>query len=222
MVRKAFFIPLGIMLGAAAIGLSYPFLIGVPGAEQNVIPRFANQWHVGKGAETQPILQYLVKYQEREFLAEFDFLEQTGDEQQVRLIIDDKKTGQHLDQLLTIGKASVFIGVPDDIKPYVNVLDKTVLSVRDTVVESKYLVVGAEWGTTYVGKFTPKMKLTEYKDTKFEFGSLKTYTISYMVNDVENYFLVADNVPFPVRSEFYTIDGKFDYSYELVRLVLPS
>jgi hypothetical protein len=222
LVRKALFIPLGIMLGAAALGLSYPFLTGVPGSEQNIIPRFASQWHIGKGAEAQPTLQYLVKNQEMEFLAEFDFLEQTGDEQIVRLVIDDKKTGQHVDHTLKIGKAYVFIDTTDDIKPYVNVLDKTVLSVRDTIVESKYLVVGAEWGTTFVGKFTPKMKLTEYKDTEFAFGSLKTYTISYKINNVENYFLVADNIPLPVKSEFYTIDGVPDYSYELVKLELSS
>ena len=222
MVRKALFIPLGIMLGAAALGLSYPLLTGVPGAEQNIIPRFANQWHVGKGAEAQPTLQYLVKYQEMEFLAELDFLEQTGDEQEIRLIIDDKKTGKHLDETLKIGKAYVFIGVSDDAKPYTDALDKTVFSVRDTVSESKYLVVGAEWGTTFIGKFTPKMKLTEYKDTEFEFGSLKTYTISYEINEITNYFLVADNVPLPVKAEFYTIDGNFDYSYEMTGLGGPT
>lgn len=221
MVRKIF-IPLGIMLGAAAIGLAFPLLTGLPGSDQNVIPRFASQWYLGKGAETQPTLQYLVKYQEMEFLAEFDFLEQKGDEQSVRLIIDDVKTGRHLDQTLKMGKAFVFIGTPDDIKPYVDALGKTVLSVRDTVIESKYLVVGADWGTIYIGKFTPKMELVEYKDTEFAFGSLKTYTISYKINDIENYFLVADNVPIPIRGEFYTLDGKRDYSYDLVRFELPS
>lgn len=220
MVRKTFLIPLGIMLGAAAIGLSYPLLTGLPGQEQNILPKFASQWHVGKGAEDGPVLQYLVKTQQMEFLAEMKFLEQSGDEQDIQLIIDDKKTGQHLEQTLKIGKAYVFINVSEDIKPYVAVLDKTIFSVRDTVVESKYLVVGAEWGTTYIGKLTPKLKLTEYKDASFEFGTLKTYTVSYEVNEITNYFLVADNVPLPVRAEFYTIDGDFDYSYELTNLGL--
>jgi hypothetical protein len=66
------------------------------------------------------------------------------------------------------------------------------------------------------------MKLAEYKDTEFEFGTLKTFTVSYKVNDIENYFMVADNIPLPVRAEYYTIDGTLDYSYELVKLVLPS
>jgi hypothetical protein len=159
-----------------------------------------------------------------EFLAELRFLDQSGDEQNVQIIIDDKKTNQHLENTLKLGKAYVFVNVPEDIKPYVHALDLTVLSMRDTVVEPKYLVVGAEWGTVYIGKFTPKLKLTEYKDTQFEFGTLKTYTISYKINDVENRFLVADNLPLPVRAEFYNIDGSFDYSFELTKLEgsLPS
>lgn len=207
------------MLGAAAIGLAYPLLTGLPGSEQNVIPRFASQWHVGKGAEAKPTLQYDVKTADMDFTVKMKFLEQAGDEQQVQLIIDDS-AGQHFDETLKIGKAYVFIDVPERIKPYVDTLDKTILSVRDTVVEPKYLVVGAEWGTTYIGKFTPKMKITDYQDETFEFGQLKTYKISYKVNDVENYFLVADNIPLPLRSEYYNLDGVLQYSYELTGLEL--
>lgn len=206
------------MLGAAAIGLAFPFLNGVPGAEQGVLPRFASQWHVGKGADTKPTLQYLVNYQDKEFLARIQFLDQSGDEQNIMLTIDDKKTGQHIEQNLKIGQAYVFIGVNNEIKPYVDTLDKTVFSVRDTIVESKYLVVGAEWGTTYIGKFTPKMKLTEYKDTKFEFGTLKTFLVAYTINDVQNTLWVADNIPLPVKAQYYNLDGTPDYSYELVAL----
>jgi hypothetical protein len=206
------------MFAAAAIGLAYPLIIGLPGAEQNIIPRFASQWYVGKGAEAQPSLQYLIKTQQVEFLAEIKFLDQIGDEQNIQLIIDDKKTNRHLEDVLKIGKAYVFVDTPEDIKPYTDVLDITVFSVRDTVVEPKYLVVGAEWGTAYIGKFTPKLKLIAYQDTKFEFGTLRTYTISYKVNAIENKFLVVDDIPLPVKAEFYTLDGTLDYSFELTKL----
>lgn len=206
------------MFAAAAIGLAYPLIIGLPGAEQNIIPRFASQWHVGKGAENQPSLQYLIKTQQAEFLAEIKFLDQIGDEQNVQLIIDDKKTNQHLEAMLKIGKAYVFVDTPEDIKPYTDILDTTVFSVRDTVVEPKYLVIGAEWGTAYIGKFTPKLKLTEYQDMELEFGTLKTYTISYKVNDIENKFFIVDNIPLPVKAEFYTLGGAPDYSFELTKL----
>jgi hypothetical protein len=206
------------MLGAAAIGLAYPFFTGLPGAEQNVIPRYADQWYVGKGAEAMPTLQYLIKTQKVEFLVELEFLERDGDEQDVKVTIDDKKTGKHTEQKLRIGKAYVFVDVGDEIKSYIKYLDATVFSIRDTVIEPKYLVVGAEWGTTYIGKFTPKLKLTEYEKTEFGFGSLDTYTVSYKVNDIENRFWISDNIPLPVKAEFYSLDGTLDYSFELTNL----
>lgn len=211
-------IPLGVMLGAAALGLAYPFLIGLPGSEQNVIPRFANKWHVGVGAENQPSMQYLVKYNDLEFLADLRFLEQSGDTQTVRLIIDDKKTGAQFDETLELGQAYVFINVPGEIRPYVMALDATIFSIRDTVVQPQYLVVGADWGTTYIGKLTPKLHVTHYQDTEFEFGTLKTFLVSYKLNDAENTLWINENLPLPVRAEYYMIDGAFDYSYDLVQL----
>lgn len=218
MVRKIIFVPLGIMLGAAAIGLAYPLLVGLPGAEQNIIPRYASKWHVGVGAENQPAMKYLIKYQEMEFFATLKFLEKNGDLQKVRLIIDDNKTGNHLEQDLEVGQAYVLVGAQDDIRPYVNALDASLLSVRDVIVQPQYLVVGAEWGTTFVGKFTPKLKLTQYQDTEFEFGTLKTFLVSYTVNDIENRFWIVENLPLPVRGEYYLLDGSADYYYNLVCL----
>lgn len=206
------------MLGAAAVGLAFPLFTGLPGSEQNIIPRFANKWHIGEGAENKPTMQYLVKYHDMEFLAEIQFLDKTSDSQDINVIIDDKKTEQHLEHKMKIGKAFVFTNVSDDIKPYVHALDATVFSVRDIVVEEKYLVVGAEWGTVFVGKFTPKLKLTEYKETQFEFGTLKTFAISYKINNIENRFWVADGIPLPVKAEYYDLDGNLDYTYELTKL----
>ncbi len=209
--------PLGIMFGAAAIGIVYP-LIGLPGAEQNVIPRFASQWYVGKGAENKPTMQYLVKTQQAEFSAEMQFLDQRDDGQDVRVTIEDKKTGQHIEQTLRLGKAYLFVDAGQEIKPYTEHLETTVFWARDTILEPKYLVVGAEWGTIYIGKLTPNLVITQYEDTKFGFGSLKTYTASYKMNDVENKFWVSDNLPLPVKAEFYTLDGAPDYSFELINL----
>ena len=145
-----------------------------------------------------------------------EFMEKNGDNEKIYLLIDDKKSGVHLEQQLEIGEAFVFIGVNDDLKPYVQALDKTVFSVRDTITGSKYLVVGAEWGTTFVGKFNPKLKVVDYLDTKFQFGELKTFIISYEINQIQNKLWIVDNIPLPVKAEYFTIDGKPDFSYELI------
>ncbi|CAE6486308.1 MAG: hypothetical protein QXG67_00950 [Candidatus Nitrosotenuis sp.] len=218
MVRKILLVPMGVMFGAAAIALTYPLIVGLPGSEQNVVPRFASQWYVGKGVETTPSLQYLVRYQEMEFLAELKFLGSSGDEQNVQVTIDDKKTNRHIEQIMQLGRAYVFVDPPEEIKPYIKALDKTVLSIRDAVIEPKYLVVGADWGTIYIGKFTPKLTITDYADNRFEFGILKTYTLSYKINNIESSFLIADNIPLPLKGEVYTLDGNLEYFFEAVQL----
>lgn len=218
MARKILFIPMGVMFVAAAAVVAYPLIVGLPGSEQNVIPRYASQWHVGKGAEERPTLQYLVRYQEMEFLAELRFLDQIGDEQNVLVTIDDKKTNQRIEQTLRLGRAYVFVDPPEDIKPYVQALDRTVLSIRDTVTESKYLVVGAEWGTIYIGKYTPKLSITEYAENKFDFDTIKTYTLAYEIKDTTSSFLIADNMPLPLRGEVYGLDGNLEYFFEAVKL----
>ena len=65
---------IGIMVIAAIIGVVYPFTIDLPGEEQEVIPRFASQWYVGKGSEYSPTLQYLVKTDEMKFTAILKYL----------------------------------------------------------------------------------------------------------------------------------------------------
>ncbi len=209
---------MGIMFGAAAIALAYPLIFGLPGSEQKVVPRFASQWYVGKGIETTPPLQYLVKHQEMEFLAELKFLGSSGDEQNVQVTIDDKKTNRRIEQNMRIGRAYVFVDPSGEITPYIKALDKTVLSIRDVVIEPKYLVVGADWGTIYIGKFAPKLTVTDYTDNRFEFGTLKTYTLSYEINNVKSSFLIADNMPFPLKGEVYTLDGNLEYFFEVVQL----
>ncbi|HIH46122.1 MAG TPA: hypothetical protein HA292_03445 [Candidatus Nitrosotenuis sp.] len=216
MANKTLIIPLAIMIGASVIGLTFPFWNGVPGSEQNVLPRFASQWYVGKGADAHPTLKYSITTKDRDFFAKIQFLDKTNDFEKIKVMIDDKKTGQHVEQTLTIGEAFVFIGVNDELKPYIQAMDGSLFSVRDTLTGSKYLVVGAEWGTTYVGKFTPKLKVTQYSDTKFAFGDLKTFLISYKINEIENKLWVTDNIPLPVKAQYYDIEGNPDYSYELV------
>jgi len=209
---------MGIMFGAAAIALTYPLMSGLSGGEQNTIPRFASQWHVGKGAIEKPTLQYLVNYQGKQFLAEMQFLEMTGDEQNIQITITDENASQRIEETLKLGRAYVFVNPPAEIKPYIQAMDRTIFSIRDTVIEPQYLVVGADWGTIYIGKYTPKLKVTEYEDTEFEFGTIKTYTVSYEINNVKSVFLIADNIPLPLKGNVYTIDGNLDYAFEAIKL----
>ena len=235
---------IGIMVIAAIIGVVYPFTIDLPGEEQQVIPRFASQWYVGKGSEYYPTLQYLVKTDEMKFTVILEYLgspdlvtEKTTTRpcySPVRIQADisydcnvlvriyDMQTSEQLAKKLTLTSGYTFKEKPEQLEKYLDVLDHTILSVSDMAGEGKYLVVGAEWDTVFVGFQTKKITVTEYGKIDLQFGSLNAYTLSYEIGEIENKFWVADNMPLPIKAEYYDADGNFDYSYELIDITGPQ
>ena len=251
--KSKIMVGIGIMVIAAIIGVVYPFVIGLPGEEQEVIPRFAPQWYVGKGSEYYPTLQYLVKTDEMKFVAILEYLGSTDLTSTtdasgigsptaksgpcyspVRVQVDisydcnvlvriyDMQTSEQLAKKLTLTSGYTFKEKPEQLEKYLDVLDHTILSVSDMAGEGKYLVVGAEWDTVFVGFQTKKITATEYGKVDLQFGSLNAYTLSYTIGDRDNKFWVVNDFPLPVKAEYYDGDGNFDYSYELVDIVGPQ
>ena len=241
--KSKIMVGIGIMIIAAIIGVVYPFTIDLPGEEQQVIPRFASQWYVGKGSEYSPTLQYLVKTDEMKFTAILEYLGSpdlvtekvtTGPcYSPVRVQVDisydcnvlvriyDMQTSEQLAKKLTLTSGYTFKEKPEQLEKYLDVLDHTILSVSDMAGEEKYLVVGAEWDTVFVGFQTKKITVTEYGKVDLQFGSLNAYTLSYEIGEIENKFWVADGIPLPIKAEYYDADGNFDYSYELIDITGP-
>jgi len=232
------------MVIAAIIGVVYPFTIDLPGEEQEVIPRFAPQWYVGKGSEYSPTLQYLVKTDEMKFTAILKYLGSpdlvTGKGtagpcySPVRVQVDisydcnvlvriyDMQTSEQLAKKLTLTSGYTFKEKPEQLEKYLNVLDHTILSLSGIAGEEKYLIVGAEWDTVFVGWQTKKITATEYSKVGLQFGSINAYTLSYEIGDMVNKFWIADDIPLPIKAEYYDADGNFDYSYELIDITGPQ
>ena len=251
--KSKIMVGVGIMVIAAIIGVVYPFTIDLPGEEQEVIPRFAAQWYVGKGSEYSPTLQYLVNTDEMKFTVILEYLgspdltktinpSEIGSDtasagpcySPVRVQVDisydcnvlvriyDMKTSEQLAKKLTLTSGYTFKEKPEQIKKYLDVLDHTILSVSDMAGEAKYLVTGAEWDTVFVGWQAKKITATEYGKVALQFGSINAHTLSYEIGDTINKFWVADDIPLPVKAEYYDADGNFDYSYELIDITGPQ
>jgi len=242
--KSKIMVGIGIMIIAAIIGVVYPFTIDLPGEEQEVIPRFAPQWYVGKGSEYSPTLQYLVKTDEMKFTAILKYLgspdlvtaKSTAGPcySPVRVQVDisydcnvlvriyDMQTSEHLGEKLTLTSGYTFKEKPKQIEKYLNVLDHTILSLSGIAGEEKYLVVGAEWDTVFVGWQTKKITATEYSKVDLQFGGINAYTLSYEIGDMVNKFWIADSIPLPIKAEYYDADGNFDYSYELIDITGPQ
>lgn len=211
-----------ILISAAVIGLLYPILIGLPGQDENIIPRDASKWHIGKGAEYNPIMYYDVTSADGVmFSVKIEFFNDMTKKQMILVQIDDNATGKKIDHKTSLSSAYTFEEVSGAATPYLQVLDETIFAIRDIALEDKYLVKKAVWDTVFIGALTQNLVVTEHGKTSFAFGSVDAFTVSYNIGNKVNKFWIVDNLPLPVKAEVYDIDGNLQYSYELISLLAP-
>ena len=210
-----------ILISAASIGLLYPILIGLPGQGENIIPREASKWHMGKGVEYDPVMLYdLISGNDTKFSAKVEFFSNMN-KQMIHVEINDGITRKKIEHSTSLSSAYTFDEVSENAKPYFQILDETVFSIRDIALEEKYLVKKAVWDTIFIGASTQELTVTDHGKTNFAFGSVDAFVVSYKIGNKENKFWIVDNLPLPVKAEIYDINGNLKYSYELTSLFAP-
>ncbi len=205
---------------AAVVGLAWPFLATMK-VGYIMQPVQASQWHMGKGSEYIPDMTYQVMFNQTTFLADMKFLPVSQGAQQL-LVKINPSNGSSVDQTVNIGLVYDFVDVSVPSKPYFDILDQSIFSMRDYATEAKYLAKDAEWGDLYIGANEEKLKVTDSGKMSFKFGSANAYLLSYRIGAKMNKIWIVDNLPLPVKAEIYDPDGNLQYTYELVSLKAPS
>src|SRR5689334_9522240 len=111
-------------------------------APQNreVVPREASQWHLGKGAQYNPAMQYDVTTNATKFSVKIDFLPSTNPANQMLNFQINPNTNEEINQTIPVNVVYDFSDVSNNTKPFFTILDSTVFSVRDLAIDNKYLV----------------------------------------------------------------------------------
>ncbi|HET6458708.1 MAG TPA: hypothetical protein VFG24_07515, partial [Nitrosopumilaceae archaeon] len=173
------------VIAASVIGiLWFTYFAGTQNGE--VVPREASQWHIGKGAQYNPVMQYDVSTNTTKFSARMEFLPATNPGNQTIFVQINPNTNEEINQTVPVNIVYDFNQVSDNAKPFFTILDSTVFSVRDLAIENKYLVKGATWGDMYIHDIQEEIKVTDYGKIPLKFGSLDSYTISYKEGQKEN------------------------------------
>ena len=209
----------GIIIVSAVAGISWPFFTNL---NFNTLPREANQWHMGKGSQYDPEMIYNDTFNNTKFTADMKFLPTQGQNQQLMVQIKPANSDKVINQTVQIGLVYDFPDVSSDAKPYFDMLDQSVFSMRDYATDDKYLAMGAEWGDLYIGANHEKLTVTSVGKTSFGFGSTNAYLLSYREGVNQNQVWIVDNLPLPVKAIEYDFDGNLLYSYELVSVIAPS
>lgn len=208
------------VIAASVIGiLWFTYFAGPENGE--AVPREASQWHIGKGAQYNPVMEYDISTNATKFSAKIAFLPSTNSENQMLLFQINPNTNEEINQTVPVNIVYDFNQVSDKAKPFVTILDSTVFSVRDLAIENKYLVKDAVWGDMYIRDVQEEIKVTDHSKVSLKFGSLDSYIVSYKEGEKENKLWIVDNLPLPVKAEVYDLSGNLQYSYELTSLSAP-
>jgi hypothetical protein len=209
-----------IIIIAAVAGLAWPFLVNVKPVY--LMPIQTSHWHIGKGSEYNPEMVYQISFNKTQFSTDLKFLPIQGENQQLLIAINPIDGHSEINQTVKIGLVYDFVDTSHDAKPYIDVLDQTIFSMRDYATEEKFLAKDAEWGDLYIGANHEKLKVTDSGKMSFGFGSANAFLLSYRIGANINKIWIVDNLPLPVKAEIYDPDGNLQYSYELVSLKAPS
>ena len=209
-----------IIIIAAVAGLAWPFLANA--RPIYLAPIQASQWHIGKGSEYNPEMIYQISFNQTKFSTDLKFLPVQGGAQQLLVKINPIDGHSEINQTVKIGLVYDFVDTSNDAKPYFDVLDQSIFSMRDYATEEKFLAKDAEWGDLYIGANHVTLKVTDSGKMSFGFGSANTYLLSYRIGANINKIWVVDNLPLPVKAEIYDPNGNLQYTYELVSLKAPS
>jgi len=201
-----------------AIGTFWFTHFGEP--QNGVVPIEASQWHLGKGAQYNPVMQYDVSTNATKFSVKIEFLPATNFGNQTLFVRINQNT-KEINQTVPVNVVYDFNQVSDNAKPFFTILDSTIFSVRDLAIENKYLVKEAVWGYMYIHDIQEEIKVTSHTKVSFKFGSLDSYVVSYAEGEKENKLWIVDNLPLPVKAEVYDLSGNLQYSYELTSLYAP-
>ena len=209
-----------IIIIAAVAGLAWPFLANVKPVY--LVPIQASHWHIGKGSEYNPEMIYQISFNKTKFSTDLKFLPVQGGNQQLLVEINPTDGHSEINQTVKIGLVYDFVDTSYDAKPFFDVLDQTIFSMRDYATEEKFLAKDAEWGDLYIGANHETLKVTDSGKMSFGFGSANAFLLSYRIGANINKIWIVDNLPLPVKAEIYDPDGNLQYTYELVSLKAPS
>ncbi|MDE1766951.1 MAG: hypothetical protein KGI27_11890 [Thaumarchaeota archaeon] len=208
-----------IVIVSAAAGLIWPFFTNL---HFNLVPSTASLWYMGKGSKYEPEMVYRVSFNNTNFTADMKFLPMQGQNQSLLVQIKPSGSNNTISQTVQIGLVYDYPNVSPEAKPYFDILDQSVFSMRDYATTNQYLAKGAEWGDLYIGANHEKLAVTDVSITSFGFGSANAYLLSYRIGANENKFWIVDNLPLPVKAQVYDFNGNLDYTFELASLKAPS
>jgi hypothetical protein len=101
---------------------------------------------------------------------------------------------------------------------YIDIVESSILQIKDITREPKYLVIGAKWDSINTGIKNIPIKITSKEHLLSKVGELETFVLSYKIKDLSSNIWISKNLPLPVKAEIYNEEDKLNYKYDIIKL----
>ena len=99
---------------------------------------------------------------------------------------------------------------------YLDIIESSILQIRDITREPKYLVIGAKWDSIDTGITNIPIKINGIENLNISIGNLETFLLNYNIKNKNSNIWISKSLPLPVKAEIYNVDGLLKYKYKLL------
>ena len=99
---------------------------------------------------------------------------------------------------------------------YLNIIESSILQIKDITREPKYLVLGAKWDSINTGIINIPIKINSIENLNTNIGNLETFVLNYNIENKHSNIWISKALPLPVKAEVYNVNGLLKYTYELI------
>jgi hypothetical protein len=111
--------------------------------------------------------------------------------------------------------------ISQDFIPYYELVESSVLEIRDIALQPEYLVVGAEWNSISTNVATIPVKVIGQEKVKTNAGTFNTFILAYTIGSKTSRIWIDQQLPLPIKAQVYNTQNQLQYEYNLVSYVKP-
>lgn len=100
-------------------------------------------------------------------------------------------------------------------KPYYELLESSILEIRDIAEGPKYMIVGAQWNSISGEVTTVPVRITAQEKIRIDDLTFDAYVLSYSLGSNTSKIWISKDIPLPIKAEVYDADNRLQYEYEL-------
>jgi hypothetical protein len=105
---------------------------------------------------------------------------------------------------------------PQKNQQYLDIIESSILQIKDIAREPKFLVIGAKWDSIDTGITSIPIKINSIENLSTSIGNIETFLLNYNIKNKNSNIWISKALPLPVKAEIYNVDGLLKYKYKLI------